>query len=176
MRGLHSEALVLGGYALFLLAAAATLDLLARHSHRRTERYRTAGFHYHGHLDAWECPEGEHLWPHKLDRERRLVRYRARPQVCNACPRKAACTDSDEGREVVRFLDDWPRLEAGRFHRGLALTLIVLAGLMAGAALIRHHDPAELLTLGVILCAITAVGGRLARPLAQSTKMTATPK
>jgi hypothetical protein len=135
MSELHPEALVLGAYALFLLLAAATLDVLARHSHHRSERYRTAGFRYHRHLDAWECPEGQHLWPHELDRERRLVRYRGRPQVCNACPRKATCTDYDDGREVVRFLDDWPRLEAGRFHRGLALTLVVLAAFMtlAGA-------------------------------------------
>jgi hypothetical protein len=54
-------------------------------------------------------------------------------------------------REVVRFLDDWPRLEAGRFHRGLALTLVVLAALMAAAALVRHHDPAELAALGSVL-------------------------
>jgi hypothetical protein len=151
MSELHPEALVLGAYALFLLLAAATLDVLARHSHHRSERYRTAGFRYHGHLDAWECPEGQHLWPHELDRERRLVRYRGRPQVCNACPRKTTCTDSDDGREVVRFLDDWPRLEAGRFHRGLALTLVVLAAFMTLAALARHHAPAELATLGAVL-------------------------
>jgi hypothetical protein len=148
---LHPEAIVLGAYALFLLGAAAVLDALARHSHRRSQRYRTAGFSYHEHLDAWECPEGEHLWPQELDRERRLVRYRGRPQVCNACARKPDCTDSDEGREVVRFLDDWPRLEAGRFHRGLGLTLIVLAALMAATALARHHDPAELAVLGGVL-------------------------
>jgi hypothetical protein len=71
---LDSEAILLGGYALFLLGAATTLDLLARHSHRRSERYRTAGFRYHEHLDAWECPEGQHLWPHEYDRERRLAR------------------------------------------------------------------------------------------------------
>jgi hypothetical protein len=159
---LHAEALVLGAYALFLLVAAATLDALARHSHRRAERYRTAGFRYHGHLDAWECPEGQHLWPHELDREHRLVRYRGRPQVCNACPRKAACTDSDDGREVVRFLDDWPQLEAGRFHRGLALTLVVLAGLMTCAALVRHHAPAELTGLGGVLLLAGVAARRLA--------------
>jgi hypothetical protein len=162
---LHPELLVLGGYALFLLAAAGALDLLARHSHRRSQRYRTAGFRYHGHLDAWECPEGQHLWPHELDRERRLVRYRGRPQICNACPRRPTCTDSDEGREIVRFLDDWPRLEAGRFHRGLALTLIVLAGLMAVTALVRHHAPAELVALGSLLVLNAYVGLRLARGL-----------
>ena len=36
--------------------------------------------------DHWECPEGEHLWPHEFDHERRLVRYRAKAHVCNALP------------------------------------------------------------------------------------------
>lgn len=155
--------MVLGGYAVFLVGTAAALDLLARHSHLRSQRFRTAGFRYHDHLDAWECPEGQHLWPRTFDRERRLVRYRGRPQVCNACPSKAACTDSDEGREVVRFLDDWPRLEAGRFHRGLALTLIVLAAVIAAAALARHHGPAEVAALGGVL-ALSGFAGRQLAP------------
>ena len=162
MSEVSAEAVLLGGYALFLLGVAATLDLLARHSHRRAELYRTAGFRYHEHLDAWECPEGQHLWPEELDRERRLVRYRGKSQVCNACPRKHACTDSDEGREIVRFLDDWPRLEAGRFHRALALTLIVLAALMALAALVRHHDPAEAAALGGVLALSVVLGSHFA--------------
>jgi hypothetical protein len=161
--GLHPEAIILGGYALFLLGTATTLNALARRSHERSGRYRTAGFRYHAHLDVWECPEGQQLWPHELDRERGLARYRGKPQVCNACPRKPSCTDSDEGREIVRFLDDWPRLEAGRFHRGLALTLIVLAALMAIAALVRHHDPAEAAALGGVL-ALTALLGRQLAP------------
>lgn len=161
----HPEAVLLGSYALFLLGVAAGLDLLARHSHRRSQRFRTAGFSYHAHLDAWECPEGQHLWPHGHDRERRLVRYRGRPQVCNACPSKPVCTDSDEGREIVRFLDDWPRLEAGRFHRGLALTLIVLAALITGTALFRHHDPTELAALGIVLALSGFAGHRLGRGL-----------
>ena len=44
-----------------------------------------------------------------------------------------ACTDSDED-ERSRFLDEWPRMEAGRFHRGLAATLVVLAALIAVTA------------------------------------------
>ena len=159
MTELHPEAVILGAYALFLLGTATAIDALARHSHHRSQRYRTAGFSYNEHLDAWECPEGEHLWPQTFDHERQLVRYRGRPQICNACPRKADCTDSDEGREVVRFLDDWPRLEAGRFHRGLALTLVVLAALMASAALVRHHGPAELAELGGVL-ALSALAAR----------------
>ena len=34
------------------------------------------------------------------------------------------------GREIVRAVDPWPHSEAGRFHRGLSLLLVVLAGLV----------------------------------------------
>ena len=40
-------------------------------------------------------------------------------------------------------------MEAGRFHRGLAATLVVLAALIAVTALVRHHDPLELAALGL---------------------------
>jgi hypothetical protein len=162
MSSLETEVVLAAGYALFLLALAAGLDLLARDSHRRSERYRTAGFRYHEHLDAWECPEGQHLWLHEHDHERRLRRYRGKPHICNACPRKQDCTDSDQGREIVRFLDEWPRLEAGRFHRGLGAMLIALAAVIAIAALIRNHQPAELAALASVLLLTGLVGRHLA--------------
>ncbi|MDQ5831643.1 MAG: transposase, partial [Actinomycetota bacterium] len=121
------EVVLVAGYAAFLLGAATMIEWLSAHTHRRSLRYRTAGFTYHEHADHWECPEGQHLWPHEFDQERRLVRYRAKAHICNGCPRKEACTDSDRGREVVRPLDPWPHSEAGRFHRGLSLMLVTLA-------------------------------------------------
>ena len=121
------ETLLVAGYAGFLLLAALVIEWLSAHTHRRSLRYRTAGFTYHEQHDHWECPEGEHLWPHEFDHERRLVRYRAKAHVCNACPSKDACTDSDRGREIVRPLDPWPHSEAGRFHRGISLMLVALA-------------------------------------------------
>src|SRR5215208_5575381 len=54
--GVHLEALLAVGYAVFLLGVALGLDLLARHSHVRSECYRTAGFAYHPTHDAWICP------------------------------------------------------------------------------------------------------------------------
>ena len=101
--------------------------------------------------DVWVCPEGEHLWPHEFDHERRLVRYRARAHVCNGCPVKERCTDSDRGREVVRPLDPWPHSEAGRFHRVIALMLVALAGLVLVAALARNHAPTEAAVLAGLL-------------------------
>lgn len=111
MSGLDAEVVLAAVYGGGLIAAAVVLDLLARHSHARADRYRTGGFHFHAHLDAWECPEGEQLHLHELDHELRVARYRARAHVCNACPAKPVCTDSDDGRELCA------RLTPGRARR-----------------------------------------------------------
>jgi hypothetical protein len=144
---------------LFLVCAGMAIEVLARHTHRRSERFRVAGFTFHGHLDVWECPEGEHLRLHELDDERRLARYRARPHVCNRCPRKDDCTDSDAGREVIRHLDPWPYSEAGRYHRGIALVPVALAALVCVVSAIRHHTAVELLLASAAL-ALTAAEAR----------------
>jgi hypothetical protein len=47
-------------------------------------------------------------------------------------------------------------LEAGRFHRVFAATLVALA-----AALGRHHDPPELAVLGTVFTLTTLVGRHL---------------
>ncbi len=152
------EALIAAGYTVMLLALALVLEWLSAHTHRRSLRYRTAGFEYSAEHDAWVCPEGEHLWPHEFDRERRLVRYRAKAHVCNGCPAKQRCTDSDHGREIVRPLDPWPHSEAGRFHRVISLMLVILAILVAAVALARNHAPADAAALCpvLVLCALAA--------------------
>src|SRR5215208_4445398 len=136
------EAVIGAGYAGALLLCAVVVEWLSAHTHRRSLRYRTAGFEYSEEYDAWLCPEGEHLLPHEFDHERRLVRYRAKAHVCNA---------SDEGREIVRPLDPWPHSEAGRFHRVISLMLVVLAALIAAVALVRNHGLADSATLGALL-------------------------
>jgi disulfide bond formation protein DsbB len=151
---IHPEVLLAVGYAIFLLGAALGLDLLARHSHARSERYRTAGFTYHPSHDAWICPEDQLLVRSEVDHERRLVRYRGRPQICNYCLAKAECTDSDEGREVVRAMDPWPHSEAGRFHRGISLAVAVIAGLILAAEAVRNHASLELAVLGMVFAAV----------------------
>ena len=159
------EVYLAAGYAVFLLVCALLLEWLSSHTHRRSLRYRTAGFAYHEHLDVWECLEGEHLRLHELDHERRLARYRARAHVCNRCHRKGACTDSDRGREIVRPLDPWPHSEAGRFHRVLSLVLVTLAGLVLIVEAARHHQPAEALGLCALLAGTAATGRWLLRDL-----------
>lgn len=142
------EAILAAAYALALIGGAFLLEWLSAHTHRRSLRYRTAGFDYDADHDHWVCPEGEYLWPKEFDRERRLVRYRAKAQVCNACPRKEACTDSDRGREVTRALDPWPHSEAGRFHRTLSAVMVVLGLLIVVVAVARNHDGVEVAVLG----------------------------
>jgi hypothetical protein len=153
-----SEALLAAAYALVLLFFAGLIEWLSAHTHRRSLRYRTAGFDYRPEEDVWICPEGEHLWPHEHDHERRLVRYRARARVCNGCHIKERCTDSDRGREVVRPLDPWPHSEAGRFHRVIAVMLVSVAGLVVLVALARNHAAPDVAALGALLvvCAATA--------------------
>jgi hypothetical protein len=162
---MSAETLLAGGYSIALLLSAGVLEWLSAHTHRRSLRFRTAGFEYRAEHDLWVCPEGEHLWPHEFDHKRRLVRYRARAQVCNRCPLKERCTDSDHGREVVRPLDPWPHSEAGRFHRVIAVMLVALAGLVATVALARNHDAAEAGLLVSLLATCALVTRLLLRDL-----------
>jgi hypothetical protein len=160
---MRPEVVLATGYAALLILAALVLEWLSAHTHRRSLRYRTAGFTYDEQQDHWECPEGQLLWPHEFDHKRRLVRYRAKAHICNRCPLKHACTDSDHGREIVRPLDPWPHSEAGRFHRGLSLMLIGLALLILLVETTRHHRAAE----AAILIALLAAGAVVARNLAR---------
>jgi hypothetical protein len=157
------EVLLALGYAAALLLSAGALEWLSAHTHRRSLRYRTAGFEYDAQHDSWQCPEGQHLWPHEFDHDLRLVRYRAKAHICNGCPRKTACTDSDRGREIVRPLDPWPHSEAGRFHRGLSLMLVALALLVLVVAVARNNEPPEAALLAAGLVAVLVTGRLLLR-------------
>ena len=156
MSDLHTETLLAAGYALFLVVAAILLDLLARHAQHRAERYRTGGFNYLESADAWVCPEGERLHRVETNHQLRMVSYRARAHVCNSCRLKDACTDSDEGREIASSLDSWPHSEAGRFHRGIAIVMVVLAALVLAVGAALHHDAGDLAVIGAAVT-VTAV-------------------
>jgi hypothetical protein len=158
---IHPEVFLAAGYAVFLLGVALGLDLMAQRSHARSQRYRTAGFTYHHTHDAWICPEEQVLVRSETDYERRLVRYRGRPQICNHCPAKSDCTDSDEGREVVRPMDPWPHSEAGRFHRGISLAVALVAAPILAAVALRNHAPLELVVLGATLLVVALTAWHL---------------
>lgn len=141
---LHPEVVMIGGYALVLLAVAAILDSAGKHTQRRSERFRTAGFTYQPHHDAWTCSEDAMLWPMEYDEKHHLVRYRAKASVCNACHVKPDCTSSATGREVTRAIAPWPHSEAGRFHRGMSLVLVGLAAVLLVVAVARHLETSTL--------------------------------
>lgn len=147
--GVHLEVWLICGYAVFLLFTASVLEHLAWHCHRRSHRIRTAGFNYRREFDAWECPAGQFLARAAIDHRRQIVVYRAPARACNLCTLKATCTDSDEGREIVSQPDAWLRSEIGRFHRGISLTLCILAALITAVEIPRRHARVD----GLLLCA-----------------------
>jgi hypothetical protein len=136
------------GYGVSLLLIAYALDLVARRAASRTTRWRTGSFTYHADHDAWMCPQDQWLWPQSFDPGNRVMRYRASPSVCNACPAKSSCTTGDHGREVTRNVDPWPSSEAERFHRGIACTVAVLAVVWPLLSMLGDRSSTELVLLG----------------------------
>lgn len=156
---------LIAGYALGLVAAAWGFDVMARRISIRAARWRTGQFTYHADHDAWLCPEDQWLWPTSFDPGNRVMRYRAKPAVCNSCPVKATCTTSDHGREIIREVDPWPYSEAGQFHRGIACAVAGLALIMVLAMAISKHGLGDLVVLTVTATVVVAAGIPLARHL-----------
>ena len=141
------------GYSAFLLVVAYGFDVMARRVATRARQWRTGSFRYHPDHDAWVCPQDQWLWPTSYDPEQRIVRYRAKPAVCNACPVKDSCTTSPHGREVTREIDPWPHSEAGRFHRGIAC-LVALIGVFLPLGMLASRPGST--DLAVLLATIGA--------------------
>lgn len=153
------------GYSAFLLAVAYGFDVMARRVAGRAREWRTGAFRYHPDHDAWVCPQDQWLWPTAYDPEQRIVRYRGKPAVCNACPVKAECTTSPHGREVTREIDPWPHSEAGRFHRGIACLVAVIGIFLPLAMLLSGPGPTDLLVLLVTVAVVGLASVPLARHL-----------
>ena len=128
--GVHVELFLAASYALFLAGAAFLLEAVARRSHRRAEDSRNSGFIYFRELDYWECPAGHQLVQLQTDHRRKVTTYRAPASACNSCSLKLNCTDSDAGRTLEKRLDSWIESELRRFHRGISLTLLLLATIL----------------------------------------------
>jgi len=161
VQAIDVEVLLAVGYAVLLVAIASGLEMVARHAHRRSERWRVAGFRYQQRHDIWECPAGEKLTRVAFDYGSGLARYRAPARACNACALKPLCTDSPHGREIEHHPDGWFQSELARFHRGVSLTLLLLASAWLVAEMFRHQKPTELLLLGGVLAPITLLGTQL---------------
>ena len=165
----HVEPLLAGAYAILLILIATVLEWLARHSHKRSNRYDTGGFRFHHDRDAWECPQGARLERREVDHEMRVIHYRAPADTCNSCSIKAHCTKSDRGRTISIPLDPWVRSAAERFQRGMSLVLLILAALIVFIQLIRYGHGAEGWALGALLAVITLSGLNLAARLSDDT-------
>ncbi len=68
----------------------------------RSPFYGPSRFTYVPEEDAYRCPEGQALTRRGERPRQEVVLYRADRGTCNACPAKAACTPSTQGRQVRR--------------------------------------------------------------------------
>ena len=159
--GVHTEVVLAASYAIFLTTVAVGLELLARHSHKRSERYRNSGFIYLRDRDAWECLAGQQLLRQETHFERRIIHYRAPAEACNRCALKNNCTDSNEGRLLESHLDSWIESELRRFHRGISVVLLLLAAIILSAEAVRHSARYELLVIVSLLLPISLVETKL---------------
>jgi len=151
------EYLLVLGYALLLALIALVLELTARHALRRSLESSTVGFTYHPQSDVWKCPRDQHLFPVLSDHAVGPVVYRAPASACNCCVSKAACTDSDNGREIERHIPQGLEYGMQRFHRAMSLTLLALASLLLVVEFFRADDlylRAPLLLILLCFCAI----------------------
>ena len=149
--GLHVEVLLSLIYAAFLTATAFVLELVARRSHQRAADYRTSGFIYFRELDYFQCPAGHQLVQLQTDHHRRITSYRAPASACNSCSLKLNCTDSNEGRVLEKRLDIWIESELRRFHRGVSITLLLLATVLVAAELFRYPQGQDRVVLVLLL-------------------------
>jgi|SRR5581483_3269412 len=166
MSGIDTEILLVVGYSVFLLIAAACLESMARHSHSRSERMRVAGFRFDPSADQWTCPNNENLLRAETDYARGTILYRAAPHACNSCAMKSRCTDSSEGRVIEYRPDSWLHSELRRFHRGVSLLLIALAAVILCAELLRHSGQKDRFITAGVLSLVVWYGLRLSPALA----------
>jgi len=61
-------------------------------------------FRYDATQDVYVCPQNEVLKRQGQSKDQRLVLYRAKPKICQACLVRAHCTTSKSGRTVSRSL------------------------------------------------------------------------
>src|SRR5215471_6393157 len=149
--GMHVEVLLALVYALFLTAVACLLELLARRTQTRAEDYRLSGFVYFRELDYFECPAGHQLVQLGTDHHRRIKSYRAPASACNSCSLKLNCTDSDEGRVLEKRWDTWLESEIRHFHRGVSITLLLLATVILSVEIFRYPEPHDRQALALLL-------------------------
>ncbi len=155
------EYVLMLGYAVALAIIALLLEMAARHAHQRSLNTSTVGFTYHPERDVWQCPRDQHLFPVFSDSARGVVIYRAPASACNSCRSKAACTDSNHGREIERRTTKGLEYGMQRFHRAMSLTLLLLASVLLVTEMVRADGLYPHLVLGAVLAAFCIVMWRL---------------
>ena len=163
--GVHVEVFLAASYALFLIGVAFLLEGLARRSHKKAEDSRNSGFIYFRELDYWECPAGHQLVQLQTDHQRKVTTYRAPASACNSCSLKLNCTDSDAGRTLEKRLDSWIESELRRFHRGISLTLLLLATTLLLVEAFHYSLLRERQLLATLLVFLVFVQLKLLSPL-----------
>lgn len=100
---------IVGLEAMGIKAYLPTSDL-----RNRTGFYPPDLFRYDQEKDQYICPEGQILQLFSKRKTEQNIVYRAKANICNACPVKAKCTDSKSGRYIFRsfFQDELDRAEA----------------------------------------------------------------
>ena len=68
----------------------------------RTGLYSAEEFQYDAEQDQYICPKGEILPLMSRRKSEQVKVYRAKSNVCNACPTKPDCTKSKSGRHIFR--------------------------------------------------------------------------
>lgn len=156
------------GYALALLGVAWLLDRLGERSALRSASWRTSNFVYHPDHDAWKCHQDQWLWPASFDPEKRVIRYVGQHAICGRCPVKDSCSPTPGPREITRPVDPWPHSEAGRFHRGLALTVACIGVFLPAMSLLGARGWLEVLVLAVTVVIVASLTYPLATHLWKS--------
>jgi transposase len=72
---------------------------------RTPGRFAPEEFVYDEASDRYRCPAGQWLWPRRYAPKRQATEYVARKGVCTACPLRAQCTASPNGRALTRYRD-----------------------------------------------------------------------
>jgi transposase len=69
---------------------------------KRTQFYSSNEFTYDAEKDQYTCPQGKILPLFSRRKSEEVFVYRAKAEVCDACPVKAECTNSRSGRYIFR--------------------------------------------------------------------------
>ena len=73
---------------------------------KRSTFFGKTEFVYDVQKDVYVCPQGKDLRRFTLVNRDKVVKYKADPATCNACPVKSKCTKSSNGRLVSRSFDE----------------------------------------------------------------------